>query len=170
MAWTDVILTITAVGDLDVPIEYLSVELNGEDVGDVFVVGGNSCPDVPDVAELVIPRAVFDELIAGGQDADFSLIPSEAVDVSQCIIETWATIEMHYDGLSPNDLNFNGVPDDCEVLCLEDVNGDGLVDVLDLLAVIIAWGQMAVIEDVNRDEVVDVLDLLAVITAWGPCE
>ena len=53
--------------------------------------------------------------------------------------------------------------------CPEDVNGDGTVDVLDLLAVIAAWGNPGGPEDVNGDGVVDVLDLLAVISAWGPC-
>jgi DNA-binding beta-propeller fold protein YncE len=53
--------------------------------------------------------------------------------------------------------------------CPEDVNGDGTVDVLDLLAVIAAWGNPGGPEDVNEDGVVDVLDLLAVISAWGPC-
>jgi hypothetical protein len=57
----------------------------------------------------------------------------------------------------------------CDAPCPEDINGDGVVDVLDLLAVITAWGQMGVVEDVNLDGIVDVLDLLAVITAWGAC-
>ena len=48
-----------------------------------------------------------------------------------------------------------------------DVNGDGVVNVLDLLAVIAAWGSPGGPEDVNSDGVVDVLDLLAVIAAWG---
>ncbi len=54
--------------------------------------------------------------------------------------------------------------------CPADVNQDDVVDVLDLLAVLSAWGQTGDIpEDVNDDGVVDVLDLLEVLTAWGPC-
>ncbi len=50
----------------------------------------------------------------------------------------------------------------------EDINGDGVVDVLDLLAVLSAWGDCpGCEEDVNGDGVVDVLDLLAVLGAWG---
>jgi hypothetical protein len=50
----------------------------------------------------------------------------------------------------------------------EDINGDGVVDVLDLLLVLTAWGSCpGCPEDVNGDGVVDVLDLLAVLTAWG---
>jgi hypothetical protein len=48
-----------------------------------------------------------------------------------------------------------------------DVNHDGVVDVLDLLAVIIAWGLSGVPEDINNDGIVNVLDLLLVITDWG---
>jgi agmatine deiminase len=49
-----------------------------------------------------------------------------------------------------------------------DVNGDGLVNVSDLLAVIDAWGvcDFNCPEDLNGDGMVDVVDLLAVIGAW----
>ncbi len=53
--------------------------------------------------------------------------------------------------------------------CDADVNGDGLADVTDLLAVIAAWGGAGGAEDVNGDGTVDVSDLLAIISAWGPC-
>jgi len=53
--------------------------------------------------------------------------------------------------------------------CPADINGDEVVDVLDLLAVLAAWGQTDVPEDVNEDGVVDVLDLLEVLAAWGAC-
>ena len=54
--------------------------------------------------------------------------------------------------------------------CPADVTGDGTVDVLDLLAILSAWGQAGDLpEDVNDDGVVDVLDLLEVLAAWGPC-
>jgi len=58
----------------------------------------------------------------------------------------------------------------CGPDCPEDCTGDGVVDVLDLLAVLAAWGQSGVPADVNADGIVDVLDLLAVLAAWGPCE
>ena len=54
--------------------------------------------------------------------------------------------------------------------CVADVTGDGTVDVLDLLAVLSAWGQSGVPEDITGDGTVDVLDLLEVLGAWGPCE
>jgi len=50
----------------------------------------------------------------------------------------------------------------------EDVNGDGNVDVIDLLAVIGNWGQCKVCnEDINGDSMVNVTDLLAIIAVWS---
>ena len=65
------------------------------------------------------------------------------------------------------DVNANGIPDSCD--CPEDINGDWVVDVLDLLAVLAAWGNPGGPEDVNADGMVDVLDLLAILAKWGPC-
>jgi hypothetical protein len=53
-----------------------------------------------------------------------------------------------------------------------DVNDDGVVDVLDLVAVITNWGTCPAppetcAADVDGDGVVGVLDIVAVITEWG---
>jgi hypothetical protein len=56
-----------------------------------------------------------------------------------------------------------------EPMCPADVNGDAFVDVLDLLAVLAAWGATSGPEDINGDGQVDVLDLLLLLAAWGPC-
>ena len=73
-----------------------------------------------------------------------------------------------------DDENGNGIIDDCE--CLADISdgttpgeGDGLVNVNDLLAIIGYWGSAGPIGDINIDGTVDVNDLLLVIGAWGPC-
>ncbi len=60
-------------------------------------------------------------------------------------------------------------------VCPEDINGDGVINVTDLLAVLSAWGACPVPpalcpEDINGDGFVNVTDLLAVLSAWGPCE
>ncbi|MDP6602242.1 MAG: hypothetical protein QGH76_08095 [Phycisphaerales bacterium] len=57
----------------------------------------------------------------------------------------------------------------CEDSCAADVNGDSMVDVSDLLAVIAAWGGTSGSEDVNSDGAIDVSDLLAIIGVWGSC-
>jgi hypothetical protein len=49
-----------------------------------------------------------------------------------------------------------------------DVNGDFIVNVVDLLGVINAWGSCGCcVADVNDDRVVNVADLLVVINSWG---
>ncbi len=51
--------------------------------------------------------------------------------------------------------------------CSVDVNGDEVVNVLDLLDVLTDWGPCpGCPTDVNGDDVVDVLDLLAVLSNW----
>jgi len=73
-----------------------------------------------------------------------------------------------YSGWNIDDVEIWGVEPQAE--CPGDCTGDGVVDVLDLLAVLAAWGQTGALpEDVTGDGVVDVLDLLAVLGAWGPC-
>ena len=60
--------------------------------------------------------------------------------------------------------------DDCETTdsCPADADGSGVVDVIDLLAVIDGWGTDS--SDFNDDGTTDVLDLLAVIEGWGYCD
>ncbi|MBL6997449.1 MAG: S8 family serine peptidase [Phycisphaerales bacterium] len=52
--------------------------------------------------------------------------------------------------------------------CPADCNGDGVVNVSDLLAIIDAWGTNSGC-DVNGDGVIDVVDILAVVGSWGGC-
>jgi hypothetical protein len=54
--------------------------------------------------------------------------------------------------------------------CPADTNGSGAVDVDDLIAVILDWGNTGGPADVNRDGIVDVDDLIEVILSWGPCQ
>ena len=63
----------------------------------------------------------------------------------------------------------NTVNDDCPFIC-PDINGDGVVDVGDLLAIIDQWGATNSPADVTEDGIVNVSDLLLVISNWGPCE
>ena len=53
--------------------------------------------------------------------------------------------------------------------CPADTNGDGTVNVTDILAVVGAWGESGGPADINGDGVVDVTDLLTVVNAWGAC-
>ncbi len=66
------------------------------------------------------------------------------------------------------DLDANGIPDECQ--CQGDVDGDGVVDVYDLIEVITAWGATGPnAADLNADGVVDVIDLTLVVAGFGAC-
>ncbi len=56
-------------------------------------------------------------------------------------------------------------------LCPQDVDGDGDVGVVDLLALLAAWGtDPGGPPDFNGDGTVDVVDLLDLLALWGPCD
>lgn len=72
------------------------------------------------------------------------------------------------------DLNYDGVPDDCQDdACPGDISGNGVVDVSDLLQVISDWGASGGPSDCASsagaipDGVVNVTDLLYIISQWG---
>ncbi|MCH8165544.1 MAG: hypothetical protein IH889_08040 [Planctomycetes bacterium] len=73
-----------------------------------------------------------------------------------------------FDGTS-DDGNGNGVPDECDA----DLNGDGLVGILDLLMLLAAWGPCdepcppACLADLDGNCTVNVLDLLILVVNWG---
>jgi len=62
----------------------------------------------------------------------------------------------------------NTIADECPIDC-PDINGDGYVNVNDLLVVIDQWGLTDSPADLNQDGIVDVTDLLIVVGNWGPC-
>ena len=58
-----------------------------------------------------------------------------------------------------------------EAQCPADINGDNMVGIADLLAIIDAWGACGGCSaDLNDDSVVNVSDVLLLINVWGPCE
>jgi hypothetical protein len=68
------------------------------------------------------------------------------------------------------DANENGVPDVCE--CLADITGGGVVDAIDLAAILGAWGTSGQGKfdcDINDDGTVDAQDLAIVLGGWGTC-
>jgi hypothetical protein len=62
-------------------------------------------------------------------------------------------------------IDWIGVPD---TPCPADCNGDGVVNVSDMLAIIDAWGTTTGC-DINGDGMIDVIDLLEVVGNWGVC-
>jgi hypothetical protein len=73
----------------------------------------------------------------------------------------------------PPDIDFINMMLRVEVVpepCPADVNGDGVVDVVDMVSVILEWGCAGDCEaDVNADGTVDIQDLVEVILSWGVC-
>ena len=53
--------------------------------------------------------------------------------------------------------------------CPSDVNGDGVTNVTDILAIVAAWGSNDADADIDGDGTVGVSDLLVVIEGWGDC-
>ena len=55
-------------------------------------------------------------------------------------------------------------------LCPADLDGDSTVGILDLLALLAAWGpNPGHHADVDSDGTVDIFDLLTLLASWGPC-
>jgi subtilisin family serine protease len=73
-------------------------------------------------------------------------------------------------GGAPDD-DANGIPDACED-CPADFNADGIVNVIDFLDLLGAWGSADPLYDIapgSGDGVVNIQDFLALLAAWGPC-
>lgn len=74
------------------------------------------------------------------------------------------------DGDSGDGLLFIDGPAPCPPACPADLNGDGVVNVGDLLTMLLAWGaNPGHPADLDGDGAVTVGDLLLLLAAWGPC-
>ena len=106
----------------------------------------------------------------------------EAIYVQDLIIETGATLNTNGCKVYYSTLTLNGAVDNpanlIEIVvalpCPTDINNDGVTNVLDLIDVLLCFGQPAVpaceAEDVNEDGTVNVLDLIDVLLEFGqPC-
>ncbi len=65
------------------------------------------------------------------------------------------------------------VGDPCDIappICPADIDHNQTIDASDLLLVLYAWGGQSDSADVNGDGLVSVMDLLEVLSQWGPCE
>jgi len=72
------------------------------------------------------------------------------------------------------DADDNGIIDTCEPTCFGDVDGDGMVGIIEFMQVIADWGACPALpapceSDYNRDGDVGINDLLTALARWGPC-
>lgn len=133
-------------------------DCNGNSIPDSCDIGDGTSADkngdgVPD--ECLVDcngNGILDDIdLASGdsQDCNFNGIPDEC-DTTQ--------------GMSP-DQNGNGIPDECE--CLGDLNGNGIVNGLDLSILLGGWGTD--FPDISGDGIIDGLDLTILLGDWGIC-
>ena len=71
-----------------------------------------------------------------------------------------------------DDLNNDGIPDECGDGCLADLDGSGVVDGQDLTLLLGDWGEadpsgVGPATDINQDGVVDAQDLTLLLAKWG---
>ena len=68
------------------------------------------------------------------------------------------------------DADGDGIPDDCSVPCVGDINEDGSVNGADLGRLIAVWGACSGCpEDLNGDGLVNGADLGLIFAGWGVC-
>jgi hypothetical protein len=137
----DVTLSVDAVGDFDAADEYVDVQLNGADVGRLLDSTSTHCASAVD--SLIIPQDTFNDLVRGG-DATFQFVASSAASTIECLDPTIvatvtydAVVDCNGNGAldqcdissgTSNDLNLNGIPDECEPDC----NANGAPDDYDI--------------------------------------
>ncbi len=164
----DVTLSFTAVGDFAAAWELVNVNLNGASIGQAFVAG-SACVEIDDA--IVVPMSVWNAAVAeNGGEMLIDMIATGGVDGGACG-GTWIQVAVDHTGRGDNDVNENGVPDDCEgTPCPADLDGSGDVGFNDLLSVLGLWGPCpGCPEDLDGSGDVGFNDLLAILGDWGPC-
>ncbi|MCA9284545.1 MAG: hypothetical protein KDA22_04995, partial [Phycisphaerales bacterium] len=159
-------LDFSAVADLNLGSENVTVTLDGVFVGPAFLSGASDCPAVPDTYTLVVPTETFLAAIADGS-ATLLMTPTSAVSLTQCEA-SFIAVTASYPSAPADDLNGDGVLDSCAAA--GDVDGNGVVDGADIGIVLGAWGPCPTafpcVGDVNLDGVVDGSDLGMVLAGW----
>lgn len=153
-AATDVLLAFNARGDFSATSEFVDVEINGTFVGTVLSISAGDCPQTPEREQMVVPAAVFNAAVAGG-DAVISLTASSDVNpaLGQCQNQSYIGVSIRF-GRPMADCNGNLAQDGCEAAaggagafvdvllgvspyaCIYDFNASGAVDGDDIEAMV----------------------------------
>ena len=83
MAVGQVTITLRARGDLSHESEYLTIDINGVEVGTAFKTDGSDCSGERDRAAIEVPAEVFNDA-AAGYDVVITVTASETVDPELC--------------------------------------------------------------------------------------
>lgn len=178
-----VTITIKARGDLNALAEFVTLFLNGNEIGMVFSETGSDCPTAVDTAIIELHPEEFNPHLSG-TDALFELVPSGVVDASLCE-DSLIRMTVEYQPSTENDCNANGIPDICDLLsgvltddngdgvpdecetCNADFNGDGNINTLDFLAFLNAFNNGEPEADFNGDGSINTLDFLAFLNTYN---
>lgn len=104
--------------------------------------------------------------------ADITQYAGETITLSW-FFDTIDGVANNYRGWQVDNVQvaISGLQCDPAPACPSDFNGDGTVDVADLLILLAAWGACdGCGEDLNGDGVVDVADMLILLSDWGSCD
>jgi len=113
---SDVRFVFRASAALEGATSNIDVLLNGFFIFTIFGDDGTNCPDDPDVAVINYGRAMF-RILRGFDpegDLNFQLVASDTVGAGACGGESFVSMSLQYVAALGNDLNGNGVPDECD--------------------------------------------------------
>ncbi len=125
-----VTLHVDGAGDLASAGEHVTIELNGQVVGEVLI-DGEDCGADPVVDDLVLEAAVFNSLLAD-QTARLRLVPASGVSDTGCA--SYIQVTLGY-ATAETDCDASGVLDSCEISdgLLADCDANGVADLCDIV-------------------------------------
>lgn len=112
LAVGDVEITFSVTVDLAFAEEFITVLINGQEIGNFFEVGAEDCPHTPDVATLILPAEQYNAFALQGF-VTITMISSAEVDPNLCRDSGFIKIFTRYD-IVDVDINRNHVLDECE--------------------------------------------------------
>ena len=110
----DVILTVNARGDFSAASENVSVIINGNSIAQMLVLQAGDCPSTPEYERLVIPAAVWNAAVNGG-DAVITFSATADVTASgSCGGLSYIGVSVRFTPAGAVDCNANASPDHCD--------------------------------------------------------
>ncbi len=107
-----------------------------------------------------LAQGTFELLVPQGQKAFLGILRKDRETIGR--VDIWSPAG-GFEGISAISLWQN--PE----LCPWDINGDGVVNIVDLIALLGAWGPGGGPADFDGDGDVDIVDLIKLLANWGPC-